>query len=161
MKCLNLTDIDFQLAKNQFDHLIRVDHLYLGSKIFSSDQIDFVKSLGVNRVIDLKSSEETPFLDKQEFENTGIEYFNLPIQDLETLSFDELQEFGKLINHKSGKVLVYCMSGNRVGALLALNACIVCGHPKKRSLEFGERIGMKNPNTKQIISELLEIGHLP
>ncbi len=160
MKCLNLTDIQFDLPKNQFDHLIRVDHLYIGSKVDNSEQIEFLKSIGVKNVIDLKSTGETSFNDKEIFEKADIAYFNLPITDIAELEFEKLQKFGNLISQDEGKTLVYCMSGNRVGALLALNACFVCGHPKKRALDFGERVGMKNPNTKALVFELLEKGRI-
>lgn len=161
MKCLNLKDIDTNISKNNFDHFLRVDHIYIGSKVDSSEQIEFLKSIGVKNVVDLKFSGETSFNDKEEFERMGINYFNLPITDIAELKFEELQEFGNLISQSEGKTLVYCMSGNRVGAILALNSCLVCGHPKKRALEFGEKIGLKNPKTKEVISELLEKGRLP
>lgn len=161
MKCLNLTDIDTNTSENKFDHFLRVDHLYIGSKVDSSEQIEYLKSIGIKNVIDLKSSDESSFNDKEEFERMGINYFNLPITNIAELKFEELQEFGNRISQNEGKTLVYCMSGNRVGAILALNSCLVCGHPKKRALEFGEKIGMKNLSTKAIISELLEKGRFP
>jgi protein tyrosine phosphatase (PTP) superfamily phosphohydrolase (DUF442 family) len=160
MKCLNLTDIQFDLSKNQFDHFIRVDHLYIGSKVDNLEQIEFLKSIGIKNVIDLKSIEETSFNDRDEFQKAGISYFNLPITNIAELEFEKLQRFGNLISQDGGKTLVYCMSGNRVGAVLALNACFVCGHPKKRALAFGEKVGMKNPNTKTSVSELLEKGRM-
>lgn len=160
MKCLNLTDIQFDLPKGQFDHFMRVDHLHIGSKVDSLDQINFLKSIGIKNVIDLKSKEETSFNDKDEFQKAGISYFNIPITNIIDLNYEVLQKFGKLISKNESKTLVYCMSGNRVGAILALNACFVCGHPKKRALEFGERVGMKNPNIKALVSQLLEEGRI-
>lgn len=160
MKCLNLTDIQFDLPKNQFDHFIRVDHLYIGSKIDSLEQIDFLKSIGIKNVIDLKSTEETSFNDEKEFKKAGIGYINFPITNIAELEFEILQKFGNLISQNEEKLLVYCMSGNRVGALLALNSCFICGHPKKRALEFGEKVGMRSLNTKASVSELLEKGRI-
>lgn len=160
MKCFNLTDIQIDIPKNRFDHFIRVDHLYIGSKVSCLEQIDFLKSIGIKKVIDLKSSDETSFNDKEEFEKVGISYLNLPITNIAEIEFEEVQQFGNLINQNEDNILIYCMSGNRVGALLALNSCLVCGHPKKRALEFGQKIGMDNPNTKAVISKLLEEGRL-
>ena len=160
MKCLNLTDIQFDFPDKQFEHFLRVDHLFIGSKIDNSKQIDFLKSMDIKTVIDLKFREETLFDDEKEISKAGINYHHLPIKSFIDFEFEKLQRFGQLISKNEKKILVYCMSGNRVGALLALNACFVCGHPKKRALEFGEKVGMKNINTKVLISELLEKGSL-
>lgn len=160
MKCLNLTDIQYNFTDNQFDHLVRADHIYIGSKIESNEQIDFLKTLKIESVIDLKKREETSFKDKEQFEEVGINYFNLPITNFNYLNFETLQTFGTIISQNENRMFIYCMSGNRAGALLALNTCLICGHPKDRALNFGEKVGMKQAGTKKIISDLLEKGRI-
>lgn len=158
MKCLNLTDIDLDLKQSVFDHLARVDHLFVGSKVISKEQIIFLKSLGIERAIDLKGSNETDFDDQSEFTKQGVEYIHFPITDLGNINFSQLEEFGKLINHHPAKTLVYCASGNRVGALLALNSCLICGHPKQRAFDFGVKIGMNRGNTQEFVHGILLQG---
>lgn len=160
MKCLNLTDIELNLALDKFKHFVRVDHLYISSCLKNQEQVLFLKSLNIKNVIDLKSPDETTFKDEKEFEKSEINYINIPIVNIDELKFEQLTYFGSLINKGRGKTLIYCMSGNRVSALLALNSCLICGHPKKRALEFGEKVGMKDFNTKVIVSNLLEKGRL-
>jgi protein tyrosine phosphatase (PTP) superfamily phosphohydrolase (DUF442 family) len=128
MKSLNLTDIQYDLQKGGFEHFIRVDNLFIGSIVESPSQVSFIKSLGVENVIDLKFEAETSFDDKEEFEKAGLKYFRLPIDDLSSLTFEKLQEFKARVIQSREMTLIYCMSGNRVGALLALHACEV--HPK-------------------------------
>ncbi len=79
MRCVDLTDVEKRLPNSLFDYLSRVDHIYISSKIESVDQIDFLKSLGVTKVIDLKCRDEVDFNDEKEFLGVGIEYKNIPI----------------------------------------------------------------------------------
>lgn len=158
MKCFNITDIDLTLNQHEFEHLVRVDNVFIGSKIISDKQIELLKSLEVEMVIDLKGCDETEFDDKTGFDKYGINYTHFPVTDLSKINFTNLQEFAKLVNHTSGKILVYCASGNRVGALMALNACLICGHPKQRSFDFGVKIGMNRESTQNYIKEVFQKG---
>lgn len=160
IRCLNLSDIHVESEKMGLDHLTRVDHLYIGSKINSSEQVDYLKSLDIKTVIDLKSCDETTFNDEQVFKEAGLKYFNLPISNLADLKFDDLKELSDLINDGQHKTLIYCGSGNRAGAILALSSCLICGHPKQRAIDFGLKVGIKSSETKDLIIKILEKGQL-
>ncbi|MGB0452983.1 MAG: hypothetical protein ACPGJV_04640 [Bacteriovoracaceae bacterium] len=159
MKCLDLTDIQSNFPENTFEHFIRVGNLYIASKIESSEQLNFIKMMGINHAIDLKSHDETSFNDKEECRKAGIKYSNFPVNRVEEIDFDYLQNFKETINQDS-KTLIYCISGNRVGALLTLYASLVDGHPKKRAIEFGEKVGMRNELTKNAIYQILNKENL-
>jgi protein tyrosine phosphatase (PTP) superfamily phosphohydrolase (DUF442 family) len=158
MKCLNLSDIELNLDQQEFDHLVRIDHVLVGSKLSNEKQVSFLKNLGVEMAIDLKAEGETSFNDKEAIEKNDIEYVHFPVNDLENLGFSCLQEFAKLVNYKNKKIFIYCMSGNRVGALMALNAALVCGHPKSRALELGERLGMNKSALQEKVQKILHNG---
>lgn len=158
MRCLNLVDQEFNLAKKDFDHFVRVDNIFICSKITRFEQISLLKEWKVQLAIDLKEIGETNFNDREEFESQGINYFHFPIKNLDCLTFDQLREFEQIVRSQRGNIVIYCQSGNRVSALLALSMCLICGHPKKRSLEFGIDIGMKNPKTQDAVKKILMGG---
>lgn len=159
MRSLNLTDIDFHMPSNKFNHFVRVDNLYIGSKVFTTEQINFLQEINIKTVIDLKEAHETKYNDKDEFSKHGFKYLNFPIRDFRELDFKKLQAFSKLTNNNE-KVLIYCISGNRAAAVLALQSCLICGHPKQRSFDFAEKIGLNDLETKNIIIDLLNRGTL-
>ncbi|PIK16419.1 sulfur transferase domain-containing protein [Halobacteriovorax sp. JY17] len=158
MKCFNLTDIEDKKESILFDHFIRVDNIYIASKVISDEQVDYLNSLGIKVAIDLKGNNETLFNDKEQFEIKGIKYIHFPITDISSLTFDQVQEFSEILNENESPKIVYCASGNRVGALMALHASMVCGHPRQRAFGFGVRIGMINESTKNQVYEKIFKG---
>ena len=160
MRCVDLTDVEKRLPNSLFDYLSRVDHIYISSKIESVDRIDFLKSLGVTKVIDLKCRDEVDFNDEKEFLGVGIEYKNIPISGVCDFTQKNIQEFSELIKNSKGKILLYCKSGNRAVALLTLNSCLVCGHPKKRALEIREKLDFENTDLQKSVKQIIENGRL-
>lgn len=146
---LDLTDIESSFNSQQFDSLVRIDDLFFGSKVISTEQVEFLKKMSVNVVIDLKSDSETEFDDREEFKKAGIEYINFPVSNIDNISFEMLCSLKKKLEKFNGKKLIYCMSGNRVGALFTLLLSEVLGHPKERALEYGKKVGM----TKELLIE--------
>ncbi len=156
MISFDLTDYK-NLSNDKFDTLIRVDNLYFGSKVTSKEQVENIYSLGVKTVIDLKRSDETSFNDKEEFENFGIQYINFPISDLDKIKFADLETLRVILDNLKYPCLMYCMSSNRVGALMALYLCFICGHQKQRAISFGKKIGMKKVSLiKEIENRVFE-----
>ena len=141
MHRLDLTDVE-EKVEGPFAHLARVGDCYIASKVENQEQVEFIKSLGVSLAIDLKESGETDFDDSGAFEQLGVEYAHFPISDVSSLEFEGLCRFEKLLGSAEGPKLIYCMSGNRVSALLALKLVLVCGHPKQRALDLAMRVGL-------------------
>lgn len=149
---LNLTDIKIADYNNNFSSLIWVDNLLLASKITESEEIELLKKLNINLAIDLKEAGESAFADKEEFQKSGIDYYNFAISDLDNLSFDDLTKIKEKIEEYDGNKFIYCMSGNRVAALLSLMLSEVLGHPKQRAYKFALKIGL----TKEPLKEKLQ-----
>lgn len=105
--------------------------------------------------VDLKHPDEIDFLAKEAFESMGIQYHNLPIVNFESLSLEQVKKFGELIEQNSSNVLVYCMSGNRVSALLALLLYAVYGFSKKEVCEVACKLGLsRGPLKKQLYKRI-------
>ena len=51
----------------------------------------------------------------------GLRYFNIPVSGAIDLTEDKARALGEVINNRDNHpVLMHCMSGNRVGALVAM-----------------------------------------
>lgn len=155
MKCFNLTNIEENINDQLFNHLTKIDNVYTASKVDTKEQIQFLKDHGVKLAIDLKNQEETDFNEEAEFKAAGIEYYRFPITDISEIDFETLEKFKELFIKTDENKLVFCMSSNRVGALLALYLAQVCGHPKERALDIGIKAGMKREALQLMVKELL------
>lgn len=139
---LDLTDMDTDFDEGNFDSLVRVDDILFGSKVISVAQVDFLKKSFVKVVVDLKNSDETEFNDSEEFRKANIEYIHFPVKNIDDVSFEMLSSLKKQLESYDGHKMIYCMSGNRVGALFTLLLADVLGHPKERALEYGQKVGL-------------------
>ncbi len=156
MNQIDLTDIESLIKNDLIERLYRVDYLYCSSKITSREQIEWLKSLQIKLVVDLKQSHETDFSDREEFERAGIDYIHFPISSLAELSFSDLRELAEALISDSEPKLIYCMSSNRVGALLTLIFTYVLGHPKQRALEVGKKLGLDKEGLISQVNLLLD-----
>lgn len=151
MNNLDLTDIEENLDVDFINYMGRVDRIFVSSKIDRVEQIEELKKFQIEMVIDLKEKGETEFDDRKEFENSGIKYQNFPITSFSNLDFDSICQFSKMIESTEKNTLVYCISSNRVGAMMALYLAYKCGHPKKRAFEIGCKLGMTKDELKEKI----------
>lgn len=153
---IDLTDIDERIVESPFSHLARLDELYIGSELTSENQITFLKSLGIETAIDMKEVGESDFPDKEALEKAGIQYFHFPVSDITNVEFEKLLELTNILRGNKGKKILYCISGNRVAAVLALQQSLVCGHPKLRAYEVACRVGMTKEMLKEKVYKILK-----
>lgn len=110
----------------------------------TADSIAQLKSAGINTVIDLRPDAETPDLDeKAVVEQHGLKYRSLPISGAADLTRENVSRFDQLLQETAAdNVLIHCASGNRVGAMLALQARWIQGKSADESLAIGKAAGM-------------------
>jgi uncharacterized protein (TIGR01244 family) len=110
----------------------------------SAEAIAKLPSSGITTVIDLRPDQETPDLDERAVaEKAGLKYFVLPVAGAPDLTRENVMRFDQLLKEtSSGNVLIHCASGNRVGAMLALQARWVNGKSAEESLAIGKAAGM-------------------
>lgn len=142
MKGIDLTKIESEIDSSPFDVLHKLDNIYISSKVDSQDKLSFLKEKEIRLAIDLKRPEETSIDDADEFQKENIEYLSIPVADFSDVSLSELEIIDKVVKSTEGNILIYCMSGNRVAALLALYLVKVCGHPKSRAVDLAKKIGL-------------------
>ena len=83
----------------------------------------------------------------------GMNYIKLPIDSLESISFESAQQQDRLMTNADGPVLLHCASSNRVGALLALSESLK-GADNDAALLFGREAGMTSLEDR--VKELLQ-----
>jgi uncharacterized protein (TIGR01244 family) len=99
---------------------------------------------GITTVIDLRPDQETPELDEKSVaEKAGLKYRALPISGAADLTRENVTRFDQLLKATANEnVLIHCASGNRVGAMLALQARWVQGKSAEEALAIGKAAGM-------------------
>jgi uncharacterized protein (TIGR01244 family) len=110
----------------------------------SQDDLARLKSEGVRTVIDLRGTQEDRGYDEAaEARRLGLTYIALPIAGKDDVTPANAKALGELLRAQDGDVLLHCASGNRVGALLALDAA-ARGVPREEALELGRKAGLKS-----------------
>lgn len=110
----------------------------------SQEDLARLKSEGVRTVIDLRGPQEDRGYDEAaEARRMGMTYIALPITGKDDITPAKAKALGELLKAQDGDVLLHCASGNRVGALLALNAA-ARGIPREEALELGRKAGLKS-----------------
>lgn len=108
------------------------------------DDLARLKSEGVRTVIDLRGAQEDRGYDEAaEARRLGLAYIALPIAGKDDVTPANAKALGELLKAQDGDVLLHCASGNRVGALLALDAA-ARGIPREDALELGRKAGLKS-----------------
>ncbi len=156
MNKLDLTDIEESIEINGFNHFSRVDNIFCSSKITDEKQVSDLKKFNIKKVVDLKLEDETSFDDQKVMTSNGLNYIHFPVSSFDSIAFENLQKFSEYIESSDQNILVYCMSSNRVGAMLSLYLAKICGHPKKRAIEIGTKMGMKRESLQEKIMEIIK-----
>lgn len=93
-------------------------------------------------VIDLRTADEERGLNEKEtVENLGMDYISLPIAGRDAINFENAEKLEEILKGYDQPVLIHCGSGNRVGALLALQQKIN-GAEDEDALAFGRSAGL-------------------
>lgn len=100
---------------------------------------------GVRTLINLRPpSEFHEFDERAEATRLGMRYVQIPISGSADLTRAVVADFDAELQRAraDGTVLVYCRSGNRVGAAIALADAWIHQHDKQTALARGRRAGL-------------------
>lgn len=119
------------------------------------DALPMLKSLGFATILDLRSAEEQPEVEKAAAEKAGLRYVNIPIADAPPTDA-QITAFGRMVEDTSTyPLLVHCGSGNRVGALWTIYRTRA-GVPFATALAEGRHIGLagaRESMVRQLLGE--------
>jgi len=112
---------------------------------------------GGTLVIDLRTAGEQRGYDEAEAaRGLGLGYANLPIAGAADLTRANAARLRELLADATGPVLLHCASGNRVGALLAIEAVDAGRLDAQEALELGRRAGLTT--LEPVVRERLDVG---
>lgn len=97
---------------------------------------------GYVAVIDLRTDKEDRGFDEPvTVMGLGMSYVSMPVDSKVDINFEKAAELQQVVNGFTGPVLVHCASGNRVGALFALNEKAQGGSDEE-AIAVGKTAGM-------------------
>ena len=99
---------------------------------------------GVKAVINLCAPSECDNYDEGALVTAlGMQYLNIPVASPADLTLDKAKALAEALREAHGApVLVHCASGNRVGALFALKACLIDGLSTEQGIAIGRSAGL-------------------
>ncbi len=110
----------------------------------SKEQMTQLHQLGYRTFINLRQADEPGTGWEEEFAAAeGIVFHRLPVAGARGMTQKNAQQLALLLEEAGDEpVAVYCASGNRVGALLALKAHYVDGVNAEEAVVYGVKAGM-------------------
>jgi len=116
----------------------------LSSGQISKEQMLALRDLGYTAFISLRpATEEGTGWEEALAGQEGLRFIRIPIAGADDLTRENAERLGQGIAAAgTGKTAVFCASGNRVGALLALKAHTLDGLDAEASLDLGLKAGL-------------------
>ncbi|MFK7825190.1 MAG: sulfur transferase domain-containing protein [Oligoflexales bacterium] len=127
----------------------------------SDSDLQLLKKQGFIAVINLRRSQEDQYLEKNERQKVaelGLKYENLPINPGQAISDNFIDSVTLLVKkHRgSGKILIHCSSGNRVGMWLGGHFYKDHKFSKQESMDLAIRLGLKKEKAIEKVENYLK-----
>lgn len=140
-------------AKN----VVGFKHLYISSQP-DEDTFDIARGKGVLLVINLREPAESDWDDKNAAEQAELSYYNIPISG-KAQSFDPaaIKQISTLVQqHKGQKILLYCSSGNRAAAWLAMQLIQEHDVDVEKAILLAKQTGLTSPEIEARVRQYLQ-----
>lgn len=112
---------------------------------------------GYRTIVDLCAPNEYHSYDPERIESLGVRYINIPIKGEGDLCHSSARKLHEVLENQAARpVMVHCASGARVGALFALRARWVLGHPAEQALSLGRQAGLRPGPMEQVVRTLIQ-----
>ena len=109
----------------------------------SKTDIKKLSEKGIKTVINFRGDGEFErFNEAQEVQSSGMSYVHIPIDSREALNKENVAKFRAALDGSDGGTFLHCGSGNRVGALFALDAYWNQNKSAEEALKIGEEAGL-------------------
>lgn len=109
----------------------------------TEDEFRQAAKLGYKTVVNLRTDgEEIPFDEPALVEELGMKYVHLPIAGAEGITSENAAALAEILDDAERPLILHCGSGNRIGALFALDAHERLGQDAETALQTGLDAGM-------------------
>lgn len=124
-------------------NLKQLDDLILTGGQPNKTDITSLAKDGVTKVINFRGEDEFSKFDEQALvEKNGMQYLHFPIASRDAFTKDNVKKFSEMLANSEGKTFLHCGSGNRAGALFALDAYWNHGKSAAEALQTGKDAGL-------------------
>ncbi len=118
-------------------------------------QWEALKEAGVRRFISLRPADEEGAGWEEEVAGDEVDFVRIPVRGAAGLTRENVEALDRVLDASAGEpTVLYCASGNRVGALLALRAAWLDGADPEAALALGRAAGLRSLEPR--VRELLE-----
>lgn len=144
--------------KGAFSKLRKFRHLYFAGAP-TEEGFKELQQLGVKKVIDLKPDEENQGSREKEFaESNQISYHQVPVEGCHALTLNKVREVNEVVSDEKAPTLIYCRSGNRASAWLAVHLFLEHNFSIDEAINKAKETGMDKETieseTRKILSSL-------
>ncbi len=120
------------------------------------EHLEHALAEGYKAFIDLRSHGEPGVdLSRETLTHPEIFYLHIPVAGAAGLIKENVDAFDTALSEHSGPFVVFCGSGNRVGALIALRAHWLQGKSAHEALEIGRSSGLTT--LEPVVAKLLDL----
>jgi uncharacterized protein (TIGR01244 family) len=109
----------------------------------SQAQLEAIAAHGFRTVVSLRTDAEGSEIEAPGVEGLGMRYAAIPVAGADGLTRAAAEALDRILDDpEAGPVAIFCGSGNRVGALLALRAAWLEGATPEEALRLGTDAGL-------------------
>lgn len=109
----------------------------------SQAQLEAIAAHGFRTVVSLRTDAEGSEIEAPVVEGLGMRYAAIPVAGADGLTRAAAEALDRILDDpEAGPVAIFCGSGNRVGALLALRAAWLEGATPEEALRLGTDAGL-------------------
>ncbi len=127
----------------------------LTGRQLDQEQMASLQALGYRTFISLRPADEAGAGWEEEYaEAAGLNFHRLPVAGPDDVNLENAESLTRLLDPTgSSAAVIYCATGNRVGALLALKAHFLDGHTPEEALRFGRESGLTRlePRVRELL----------
>lgn len=122
----------------------------------TTEQLAIARKLGYRTVINLRTAGEPGSVGRQAIESLGFRYVTIPISGADGVTEENARLLAEALAAAEHPVIVYCTSGNRVGAIFAMKAYHVDGDSAETALSVGKAAGLTR--LEPVVRQRLELA---
>ena len=124
-------------------NLMRADESTFSSGQPTKEELKALSEAGVENIVSLRTEGEIDWDEKAYVESLGMTYHSLPVSGETGINMENAAELRGILDSVGDEATVlHCGSGNRVGALMALDALNSNGGDIDSAVEVGKEWGL-------------------
>jgi uncharacterized protein (TIGR01244 family) len=122
----------------------------------TDEQLDRARESGYQTIVSLlPPAEQAPGGDAARVEASGLRYVSIPVSGAQDVTPENAAALREVLEDRGAyPVIVHCASGNRVGALFAVDAAVHRGLDVDEAVEIGRSAGLTR--LEPAVREILE-----